>query len=69
MRSGAFQERADITTRQNLQLRGSGLRIPDIFNRLLQAGMTCVQSGMDTCPNITVTVAGIDADELLIRAA
>jgi len=21
--------------------------IPDIFNRLLQAGMTCVQSGMD----------------------
>jgi len=40
--------------------------IPDIFNRLLQAGMTCVQSGMDNVRNITGSpVAGIDADELI----
>jgi ferredoxin-nitrite reductase len=39
---------ADITTRQNLQLRGIRIEdIADIFDRLLKAGLTCVQSGMD----------------------
>lgn len=58
---------ADITTRQNLQLRGIRIEdILDIFNRLQQAGLTSVQSGMDNVRNITGSpVAGIDADELI----
>lgn len=58
---------ADITTRQNLQLRGIRLEdIPDIFRRLEGAGLTSVQSGMDNVRNITASpVAGIDADELI----
>ena len=61
------QGNADITTRQNLQLRGIRIEdIPDIFDRLLKAGLTCVQSGMDNVRNITGSpVAGIDADELI----
>ncbi len=58
---------ADITTRQNLQLRGVRLEdIPDIFHRLENAGLTSVQSGMDNVRNITGSpVAGLDADELV----
>jgi ferredoxin-nitrite reductase len=58
---------ADITTRQNIQLRGIRLEdIPDILNGLKQAGLTSVQSGMDNVRNITGSpVAGIDADELI----
>ncbi|WP_338038195.1 hypothetical protein [Neosynechococcus sphagnicola] len=58
---------ADITTRQNLQLRGIRLEdIPDIFQRFQQAGLTSMQSGMDNVRNITGSpVAGIDADELI----
>lgn len=58
---------ADITTRQNLQLRGIRLEdVPDIFNRLNAVGMTSVQSGMDNVRNITGSpVAGIDANELI----
>lgn len=58
---------ADITTRQNLQLRGIRIEdVPDIFRRLKAAGMTSVQSGMDNVRNITASpVAGIDADELM----
>jgi ferredoxin-nitrite reductase len=61
------QGNADITTRQNLQLRGIRIEdIADIFDRLLQAGLTCVQSGMDNVRNITGSpVAGIDANELI----
>lgn len=57
---------ADITTRQNLQLRGIRIEdIPDIFSRFEQVGLTSVQSGMDNVRNITGSpVAGIDADEL-----
>ncbi|EAW38366.1 ferredoxin--nitrite reductase [Lyngbya sp. PCC 8106] len=57
---------ADITTRQNLQLRGIRLEdVPDIFNRMQQVGLTSVQSGMDNVRNITGSpVAGLDADEL-----
>jgi len=58
---------ADITTRQNLQLRGVRLEdIPEIFARLAAAGMTSMQSGMDNVRNITGSpVAGLDADELI----
>lgn len=58
---------ADITTRQNIQLRGIRLEdIPDIFERFEAAGLTSVQSGMDNVRNITGSpVAGIDADELI----
>ncbi|KKJ01245.1 ferredoxin--nitrite reductase [Prochlorothrix hollandica] len=58
---------ADITTRQNLQLRGIRLEdVPNIFRRLEEAGMTSMQSGMDNVRNITASpVAGLEADELL----
>ncbi len=58
---------ADITTRQNLQLRGVRLEdIPDIFERFKQAGITSIQSGMDNVRNITGSpVAGIAANELI----
>ncbi len=58
---------ADITTRQNLQLRGIRLEdILGIFERLQEAGLTSIQSGMDNVRNITGSpVAGIDADELI----
>lgn len=58
---------ADITTRQNLQLRGILLEdIPDIFRRMQAAGLTSIQSGMDNVRNITGSpVAGLDADELI----
>ncbi|MEL7035487.1 MAG: ferredoxin--nitrite reductase [Cyanobacteria bacterium J06592_8] len=57
---------ADITTRQNLQLRGIRFEdIPNIFERMHQVGLTSVQSGMDNVRNITGSpVAGLDADEL-----
>lgn len=67
--AAGFQDRgnADITTRQNLQLRGIRLEdIPNIIDLLRQAGLTCVQSGMDNVRNITGSpVAGIDAHELI----
>lgn len=58
---------ADITTRQNLQLRGIRIEdVPDIFQRMKSVGLTSVQSGMDNVRNITGSpVAGIDADELI----
>ncbi|ERN40126.1 precorrin-3B synthase [Rubidibacter lacunae KORDI 51-2] len=58
---------ADITTRQNLQLRGIRLEdVPEIFARLHAAGMTSMQSGMDNVRNITGSpMAGLDADELI----
>ncbi|MGB7085530.1 MAG: ferredoxin--nitrite reductase [Phormidesmis sp.] len=58
---------ADITTRQNLQLRGVHLEdMPGIFERFKLAGLTSVQSGMDNVRNITGSpVAGIAANELI----
>ena len=58
---------ADITTRQNIQLRGIRIEdIPDIFQRIEAAGMTSIQSGMDNVRNITGSpVAGIDGNELI----
>ena len=57
---------ADITTRQNIQLRGVRIEdVPDIFKRLQLVGLTSVQTGMDNVRNITGDpVAGIDAEEL-----
>ncbi|MBV5259808.1 ferredoxin--nitrite reductase [Synechococcus moorigangaii CMS01] len=56
---------ADITTRQNLQLRGIRLEdTPDILAKLKQVGLTTVQSGHDNVRNITGSpVAGIDPEE------
>lgn len=58
---------ADITTRQNIQLRGIRIEdIPDIFQKMHQVGLTSIQSGMDNVRNITGSpVAGIDAHELM----
>lgn len=58
---------ADITTRQNIQLRQIRLEdVPDIYRKLEQAGLTSVQSGVDNVRNITGSpLAGIDPDELI----
>lgn len=58
---------ADITTRQNIQLRGVRIEdLPDIFSKFEQSGLTSIQTGMDNVRNITGSpVAGIDADELI----
>ncbi|MBD2413865.1 ferredoxin--nitrite reductase [Nostoc calcicola FACHB-389] len=57
---------ADITTRQNIQLRGIRISdLPDIFDKFHAVGLTSIQSGMDNVRNITGDpVAGLDADEL-----
>ncbi|QHV00968.1 ferredoxin--nitrite reductase [Synechocystis sp. CACIAM 05] len=57
----------DITTRQNLQIRGIKIEdIPDIFSKLESCGLTSVQSGMDNVRNITGSpVAGLEKDELI----
>ena len=57
---------ADITTRQNIQLRGIRIEdLPEIFNKFQAVGLTSIQSGMDNVRNITGDpVAGLDADEL-----
>jgi ferredoxin-nitrite reductase len=57
---------ADITTRQNIQLRGIRIEdLPEIFHKFHLVGLTSVQSGMDNVRNITGDpVAGLDADEL-----
>jgi ferredoxin-nitrite reductase len=58
---------ADITTRQNIQLRGIRIEdLPTIFRQFEQVGLTSIQSGMDNVRNVTGSpVAGIDADELI----
>ena len=58
---------ADITTRQNIQLRGIRLEdIPDIFARFKEVGLTSIQSGMDNVRNLTGSpVTGIDPNELI----
>jgi ferredoxin-nitrite reductase len=57
---------ADITTRQNIQLRGIRIEdLPEIFAKFHAVGLTTVQSGMDNVRNITGDpVAGLDATEL-----
>ncbi|MGL5806970.1 MAG: ferredoxin--nitrite reductase, partial [Xenococcaceae cyanobacterium] len=58
---------ADITTRQNLQMRGIRLEdVPDLFDRLAKVELTSIQTGMDNVRNITGSpMAGLDADELI----
>jgi ferredoxin-nitrite reductase len=57
---------ADITTRQNIQLRGIQIEdLPEIFRKMEAVGLTSIQSGMDNVRNITGSpVAGIEAGEL-----
>lgn len=57
---------ADITTRQNIQMRGILLEdVPEMFDKFRSVGLTSVQSAMDNIRNITGSpVAGIDANEL-----
>jgi ferredoxin-nitrite reductase len=57
---------ADITTRQNIQLRGIRIEdLPDIFEKFRAVGLTSIQSGMDNVRNITGDpIAGLDAEEL-----
>jgi ferredoxin-nitrite reductase len=58
---------ADITTRQNIQLRGIRIEdLPDIFNRLQTVNLTSMQTGMDNVRNVTGSpMAGLDADEII----
>jgi ferredoxin-nitrite reductase len=58
---------ADITTRQNIQLRGIRIEdVPEIFRKFDSVGLTSVQSGMDNVRNITASpVSGIDGAELI----
>jgi ferredoxin-nitrite reductase len=57
---------ADITTRQNIQLRGIRIEdLPQIFAEMEAVNLTSVQSGMDNVRNITGSpVAGLEAGEL-----
>ncbi|WP_434683745.1 ferredoxin--nitrite reductase [Pseudanabaena minima] len=57
---------ADITTRQNVQMRGILIEdVPEMFDKFRSVGLTSVQSAMDNIRNITGSpVAGIDANEL-----
>jgi ferredoxin-nitrite reductase len=57
---------ADITTRQNIQLRGIRLEdTPEIFRKFEAVGMTSLQTGLDNVRNLTGSpVVGIDPDEL-----
>ncbi|NHC36817.1 ferredoxin--nitrite reductase [Scytonema millei] len=57
---------ADITTRQNIQLRGIRMEdLLEIFHKFAAVGLTSVQSGMDNVRNITGDpLAGLDAEEL-----
>jgi len=57
---------ADITTRQNIQMRGIRIEdVPEMFEKFRTVGLTSVQSAMDNIRNITGSpVAGIDANEL-----
>ena len=56
----------DITTRQNVQIRGLSLEnIPEVWRRLELTGMTSMQSGMDNVRNyVGCPLAGLDADEI-----
>ncbi len=60
------QGTADITTRQNLQLRGLTLPdIPAVLERLAAAGISSRQSGMDNVRNfVGCPLSGIDGAEL-----
>ncbi|XP_010548020.1 PREDICTED: ferredoxin--nitrite reductase, chloroplastic [Tarenaya hassleriana] len=58
---------ADITTRQNWQIRGVVLPdVPEILKGLAEVGLTSLQSGMDNVRNpVGSPLAGIDPDEIV----
>lgn len=58
---------ADVTTRQNWQIRGVVLPdVPDIINGLREVGLTSLQSGMDNVRNpVGNCLAGIDPYEIV----
>ena len=57
---------ADITTRQQLQLRGFGIeRVPEIWDRLDAVGLVSLQTGMDNIRNVAgCPAAGLTPHEL-----
>ena len=57
---------ADITTRQQIQLRSVRIeKIPEIFARLQEIGLTSLQTGMDNIRNVMgCPVAGLTPQEL-----
>ena len=57
----------DITTRQNLQLRGVLINdLPEILKRLKEAALDTIQSGFDNPRNVTGNpLAGIDPNEII----
>ena len=57
----------DITTRQNLQLRGILISdLPEILFRLKECGINTIQSGFDNPRNVTGNpLAGIDPKEII----
>jgi NAD(P)H-dependent nitrite reductase large subunit len=62
---------ADITTRQQIQLRGFGIeRVPDIWRRLEAVGLVSTQTGMDNIRNVTgCPLAGLTPHELFDASA
>ena len=58
---------ADLTTRQQVQLRDFGIeQVPDIWNRLESVGLISLQTGMDNIRTVVgCPVAGLTPDELL----
>eukprot|EP00268_Persea_americana_P040637 TRINITY_DN40422_c0_g1_i1.p1 TRINITY_DN40422_c0_g1~~TRINITY_DN40422_c0_g1_i1.p1 ORF type:complete len:578 (-),score=110.51 TRINITY_DN40422_c0_g1_i1:357-2090(-) len=58
---------ADVTTRQNWQIRGVELpHVPEILNGLAEVGLTSLQSGMDNVRNpVGNPLAGIDPHEIV----
>ncbi|XP_043714753.1 ferredoxin--nitrite reductase, chloroplastic [Telopea speciosissima] len=58
---------ADVTTRQNWQIRGVELpHVPEILQGLDQVGLTSLQSGMDNIRNpVGNPLAGIDPHEIV----
>jgi len=57
---------ADITTRQQIQLRGFAIgHVPDIWNRLHAVGLVSLQTGQDNVRNVVgCPVAGLTPHEL-----
>ena len=64
------RDTADLTTRQNLQLRWITIeQVPVLFERLRAVGLTSMQTGLDNVRNfVGCPVAGLDPDELIDAA-
>lgn len=59
--------RADLTTRQGIQMRWITIeQVPDLFNCLYGAGISALQTGLDNVRNVVgCPLAGIDHEEIL----